>query len=62
MYDCVAKRFLARGAVGRATVTVPADSAVVLVLAPAGGKVTRTASKLLIDDVVVDYRAGARSP
>jgi len=57
LYDCVAKRFLARGASGRAAVTIPPDGAVVLVLAPAGGKTTRRGHKLLIDNVVVDYRS-----
>jgi len=57
LYDCVAGRFAARAAAGKASVTVPADGAVVLVLAPAGGKVARRAGKLLIDGVVVDYRA-----
>ena len=57
LYDCLSKRFLARKVTGRTRFTVPADGAVVLVLAPAGGKVTRRGKQLLIDGVVVDYRA-----
>jgi hypothetical protein len=57
LYDCVARRFLVRKATGRAAATIPPDGAVVCVLAPAGGKVTREGRKLLVDGVVVDYRA-----
>jgi hypothetical protein len=46
---------LARGVRGETALTVPADGAVLLVLAPAGGRVTRDGAKMLIDDVVVDY-------
>lgn len=57
LYDAVSKRFLARNQRGRARVTVPGDRARVVVLAPAGGKVTRQGSKLLVDGVVVDFAA-----
>jgi len=57
LYDCVAGRFMARGVKGEATVAIAGDSAVVLVVTPAGGKVTREGRKMLVDGVVVDYRA-----
>ena len=58
LYDTVSKRFLARRATGNAKITIPADRAVITVIAPAGGKLTRDGRKLLIDGVVVDYAAG----
>ncbi len=58
LYDAVTNRFLARGARGTVGFKVSADSAVLLVLTPAGGKGTREGRKMLIDGVVVDY-AGA---
>lgn len=57
LYDAVANRFVARGAVGIAEVPIPADAALQLVLAPAGGTPTTDRGRLLIDGVVVDYRA-----
>jgi hypothetical protein len=59
LFDAVTHSFLKRGVQGKTMVRLPADGAVVLVLAPAGGKVSRQGRKLLIDGVVVDYRAGS---
>ncbi|HUU91363.1 MAG TPA: hypothetical protein VM238_09155 [Phycisphaerae bacterium] len=58
LYDAATNRFLARGARGTVGFKVSADSAVLLVLTPAGGKVNREGQRMLIDGVVVDY-AGA---
>ncbi len=56
VYDCVANRFVHRGVVGSVTLLIPADGAVVVVLTPAGGDVTRERNKTLVDGVVIDYR------
>jgi hypothetical protein len=56
VYDCVANRFVHRGVVGSVKLLIPADSAVVVVLTPAGGDVTRERSRTLVDGVVIDYR------
>jgi hypothetical protein len=58
LYDAVSNRFLRKGVSGKASLTIPADGAVVLVVAPAGGKVTREGRKTLVNGVVVDYNKG----
>jgi hypothetical protein len=55
LYDLVSARFLASNITGRATVTLLADEAVVLVRTPAGGQRRVEAGRLLIDGVVVDF-------
>jgi hypothetical protein len=55
IYGTVSKRFLARNVRGTTRITIPADRAVVAVIVPAGGKLTRAGRKLSIDGVVVDY-------
>ncbi|MHC5112491.1 MAG: hypothetical protein ACYTHJ_21740 [Planctomycetota bacterium] len=56
VYDCVANRFVLRGVTGRVCLSIPADRAVVAVLTPASGKVTREGGRTLVDGVVIDYR------
>lgn len=55
LYEATGNRFLVREAAGQTSITVPADSAFVVVSAPAGGKLTRDANRTVIDGVVVDY-------
>jgi hypothetical protein len=55
IYDAVNGEFLQRKARGLAPVTIPADTAKIVVLTPAGGKTRREASRTLIDNVVVRY-------
>jgi hypothetical protein len=43
---------------GQTTIVLPANSAAVIVIAPAGGTMTYDLDKTLIDGVVVDYRSG----
>ncbi len=61
LYDAVSNGFVLMGAGGSVQVTIPADAAVMLVRAPAGGAVTRDANRMLIDGVVVDYGAGQQA-
>lgn len=58
LYDAVSGRFLARNVTGRARIDVPGDRAVLVVAAPAGGKLTRDRNRVLIDGVVVNYGGG----
>jgi hypothetical protein len=55
IYDAVSDRFLQKNARGIARFTVPADTARIVVLAPAGGTMRREARRILIDHVVVRY-------
>jgi hypothetical protein len=56
VYDIVGKTILSRKAKGVTKITVPADSAVIAVLVPAGGAVRREGRKLLVNDIVIDSR------
>ncbi|MBA7628459.1 hypothetical protein ES703_35945 [subsurface metagenome] len=55
LYDTVSQTFLKTCISGVTDFNIPADSAVVVVLAPAGGEITISDNKKLINDVVVDY-------
>ena len=59
LYDALGNQFLKSGVNGTATFSVPADSALLLVLTPTGGKVTYSGAgrgrKMLVDGVVADY-------
>ena len=55
IYDTVTHSFIANNVSGVRTVYIPADSARILVLAPAGGTAVYSGRKLIINDVVVDY-------
>ncbi len=55
VYDAVTNQFLGRNVRGIAQITIPADSARIVVLAPAGGKLRRDGKRTLIGDVVVRY-------
>jgi len=56
LYDTVSQTFLRTDISGITDFNIPADSAVVVVLAPAGGEITISDNKKLINDVVVDYK------
>ncbi len=57
LYDAASNTFLAYGVTGLASVTVPANDAVVLVHAPANGTITYKHDKMLINNIVVDFRS-----
>jgi hypothetical protein len=59
LYDTVSERFIVTGATGITPVTLPADEATILVLAPPAGAITYDPGRMLIDGVVVDYASGA---
>jgi hypothetical protein len=56
LYDTVTRDFFARSVTGDAEITLPADTAAVIVIVPAGGQFTRRGNRTLIDSVVVGYR------
>jgi hypothetical protein len=58
IYDAVRNTFVARNVTGATKVRLAGDSAMVLVLSPAGGKETFDGRKTRVDGVVVDYDNG----
>ncbi len=58
LYDAVSNTFLNTGVSGMISVSIPADAALVVIVTPAGGKVTYDLDKTLVDGVVLDYRSG----
>ena len=56
LYDAVTRQVLKRNVREKTKLTLPADSAVLIVVLPAGGKLTHTGSKTRIDGVIVNYR------
>jgi hypothetical protein len=61
LYDTLCHTFVRRRVSGKAPLRLAPDSAVVIVLAPAGGNVTWEGDKLLVNGVVVDYHARDRT-
>jgi len=55
LYDAAQHRFITHGIKGNAPVALAADSAAVLVLCPAGGKISRDGKRTLSNGVVIDY-------
>lgn len=56
MYDAVSQTFLKTNVSSVTNFDIGADSAAVIVLAPAGGQVTIDGNRKLIDNIVVDYK------
>ncbi len=59
LYDACTDTYLHREVRGQSTIDIPADSAVLLVLPPSGGKETRQGNKTLVDGIVIDYGRSA---
>jgi hypothetical protein len=55
IYDAVNDRLLQENVHGRARITIPSDTARIVVLTPAGGKILHEGNQTLIDNVVVRY-------
>jgi hypothetical protein len=55
IYDAVSDQFLQQDVHGRAHITIPADTARIVVLTPVDGEVRRDGKRTLIDNVVVRY-------
>jgi len=56
LYDAVTHQFVKRKVKGSVSLTLPLETATVIVVAPAGGKLTREGKRTLVDGVVVDYQ------
>ncbi|MDP4085325.1 MAG: discoidin domain-containing protein [Bacillota bacterium] len=56
LYDCVSKGFIARSVKHKTFVTINPDEALLIVIVPSAGKITWDHEKMLIDDVVVDFK------
>lgn len=56
IYDAISESFLVENVSGPMSIDIPADQAVSIVLAPSGGTITYDNNKMLINNVVVDYR------
>lgn len=56
LYDAATKQFITGPVVGEVEFELDADSAAVIVVAPAGGEVSVDGKRLLVDGVVVDYQ------
>jgi len=61
LYDACADTFLRRKVRGRASIAIPADSSVLLVLPPSDGKKAHRAGKTFVDGVVIDYCRAAKA-
>ncbi|EQD56016.1 hypothetical protein B1A_11709 [mine drainage metagenome] len=59
IYNTITGTFIIRDISGKAAITVPADSAVVVVYTPADGVVSYQAHQTLINGRVVDFRHGS---
>ena len=55
VYDAVSKGFLLQNARGNTDIMIPPDTAIVAALAPAGGKLTRDGTHVLLGGMIVDY-------
>jgi hypothetical protein len=55
IYDAVSDQLLQKNVRGRARITIPADTARIVVLTPVGGKTLREEKRTIIDNVVVRY-------
>jgi hypothetical protein len=57
LYDAAAHRFMKEKVQGAVRITIPPDSAIVLVVVPPKGIETREGKRLLVNGVVIDYAA-----
>jgi len=55
LYDTVSQKFLAKNISSSAKVKLEAKSSAVIIMVPTKGKVSHSGSKMLVNDVVVDY-------
>lgn len=55
LYDAVTKKFLKRNVTGLIGLALPKDSAALVTIAPADGKITYEGNKMFINGIIVDY-------
>ena len=56
LYDILTRSYIARSTEGTAGIDIPANSAVLLVVLPAGSKVTAEGSGLKVNDIIISYK------
>jgi hypothetical protein len=61
LYEAVTGEFIQRAVRDKARLTLPPDSAALVVVAPAGGRVTHAGARTLIDGAVVNWKRTAAS-
>ena len=61
IYDALSETFLLQNVSGTVTVTIPANQAILVALAPADGAVAYDKNRMLIDGVVVDFDQHAQA-
>ncbi len=59
IYDVVSETFMAQNVTSATSINIPANKAVSIVLAPAGGTITYKNNEMLINGVIVDYNQSA---
>ena len=55
LYDTVSGKFLAKNVSSSSKIKLNGKTSAVIVMVPAKGKITHSGSKMLVDDIVVDY-------
>jgi hypothetical protein len=58
VYDAVSKSFMLNNVSGVASITIPANAAVLAVITPAGGTQTYSLNKTLYNGIIIDYNNG----
>jgi hypothetical protein len=58
LYDAVGNSFIQKNAGGVVNITVPASSAIVVVITPSGGTITYNLNKTLSNGVIIDFNNG----
>lgn len=56
IYDALSETFVAQNVTGPTSINIPANQAISIVLAPAGGTISYENNKMMINGVIVDYR------
>ena len=57
-YDAVTNTLLQTNVSGISQITIPANSAIVLVIIPSGGNISYALNKTLVNGIVIDYNSG----
>lgn len=58
IYEAVSNAFISNNISGQTSISIPANSALIAVVTPAGGNITTSLNKRLYNGVVIDYNAG----
>lgn len=61
IYEALSEGFLQKNVSGTVSLTIPANQAIMVTLAPAGGQITYRRQQMLINGVVVDYAQHAQA-